>query len=315
MSASNKDSLLKKSEKESSSPFSKKIKLSDTASTNTQHARPAGDAVDREEAMETQKAEPPAKRALNLPPSQPQADLSAATPGPPQWFLSFFQDFERRLDTRIQSLLDDKLGDLKEKVREHEDKLENVDFEIKHLQDTMKNLKKENNELINKLDDLENRSRRKNLVIFGIPEAVVDEKRSTKEDCAKTIRDFFQFVGAVADDVDKIERCHRTPTHPMHTKDQDKSQPPPPRRIHVGFSTYCAKERVRKACIEKLKSTRSLYNEKKIFVAEDLSKRVLVLRKKKSSEFQRLKEEGKRPFFAYPDRLCYRDHTGKVISV
>ena len=95
-------------------------------------------------------------------------------------------------------------------MREHEDKLENVDYEIKTLQDTMENLQKENNELINKPDDLENRSRRKNLVIFGIPEAEFDTntKMIKREDCDKTIRDFFQFVGAAADDVEKIEICH-----------------------------------------------------------------------------------------------------------
>ena len=165
-------------------------------------------------------------------------------------------------------------------------KLENVDYEIKTLQDTMKNLQKENNELINKLDDLENRSRRKNLVIFGIPEAEFDTntKRIKREDCNKTIRDFFQFVSAAAE---KIERCHRTPTQPLRTQGQEGSQPPPPRRIHVGFATFTTSKRVRKACLKKLKSTKSLYNEKRIFVAEDLSRRVLQLRKKESPQLQR----------------------------
>ena len=120
----------------------------------------------------------------------------------------------------------------------------------------MKNLQKENNELINKPDDLENRSRRKNLVVFGIPEAEFDTKKIKREDCDKTIRDFFQFVGAAADDVEKIERCHQTPTQPLRTHGQEGSRPPPHRRIHhVGFATFAARERVRKACIEKLEST------------------------------------------------------------
>ena len=121
MSVPNRDSLPKKLEEKTSSPFSKKLKLSDSPSTSTRHARPTGD-VGREEVMESQIAEPPTRRALNLPPPpHQQADLSAPTP--PQCFVSFFADFERRLDTRIQCLLDDKLGDLKVKVREHEDKI------------------------------------------------------------------------------------------------------------------------------------------------------------------------------------------------
>ena len=88
MSASNSDSLPKTPGKETLSPFSKKLKVSDSPCTSTRHACPMGD-IGRQEAMEMQKAEPTARRSQNLPSSpQPQADLSAPTPL--QWFLSFF---------------------------------------------------------------------------------------------------------------------------------------------------------------------------------------------------------------------------------
>ena len=63
-----------------------------------------------------------------------------------------------------------------------------------------------NNELVSKLDDLENRSRRNNLVIFGLKEP------GGKEDCSKTVNDFLKFAGANPDDLHNAQRCHRTPT-------------------------------------------------------------------------------------------------------
>ena len=155
-----------------------------------------------------------------------------------------------------------------------------IDFDVKELQDSVKNLTKENAFLIDKLDDLENRSRRNNLVIFGIKES------EGKEDCWKTVGDFLRFVGR-DDDIGKIERCHRTPTTPPNPKNAHQRQLP--RRIHIGFNSFVVKERVRKAAIDKLKSTKSQYDEQqKVFVAEDLSKRVIEKRKKKSSLFNRL---------------------------
>ena len=128
-----------------------------------------------------------AKRSLHVPAAKP--DLSADAP--PQWFVSFesrqdkrFGDFEKRLDKRIESLLDEKLGDLSKKVNEHDEKLQSMDFDMKKMHECVKQLQKENGELVSKLDDLENRSRRTNLVMFGIQEA------DPKEDCEKTIQDF-----------------------------------------------------------------------------------------------------------------------------
>ena len=224
---------------------------------------------------------------------------------PPLWFTNF----EKRQRAYLQTLLDDKLGELINKITVHEEKINSIDFDVKGLQDSVHTLKKENELLTDKLDDLENRSRRCNLVIFGIGEP------DGKEDCGKTVSDFLRFVGR-DEDINNIERCHRTPTIPP-AKLKNGHQRQLPRRIHVGFNSFVAKERVRKSAIDKLKSTKSLYGEQqnlKVFVAEDLSRRVIEKRKKKSSLFNRLKEEGKRPFFAFPDRLCFRDQDGKIIQ-
>ena len=73
---------------------------------------------------------------------------------------------------------------------------------------------------------------------------------------------------------------------------------------------------MRRTCIEKLKQSSGIYGESKIFVAEDLSKIILQRRKSKMAQMKRLKEDGKKPYFVYPDRLCYRDAaSGKAIAV
>ena len=147
-------------------------------------------------------------------------------------------------------VLDEKLSALRIKVSEQEDKLSNVQFDVKGLEDKVNMLEKQNNDFLNKLDDLENRSRRKNLVIFGIPE--VDSKQGKREDCANVVKEFFRSAGVHADDVAQIERVHRTPTYlPPTSTNQGGSAISSPRRIHVSFNKYNAKERVRKACIAK----------------------------------------------------------------
>lgn len=313
MSSSNDSSYAGLSEK-TSSPISKKFKQTHSSGTDSHTDSLGSDsrAVDPPSDAQKSMYSTTVKRSLHAPNmnSDPSGDA------PPRWFVSYFAEFEgrqnkrfvefeKRLDKRIESLLDEKLCDVSKRVNDHDEKLESIDFEMKNLHVSMKQLKKENEELVGKLDDLENRSRRKNLVVFGIQE------KGKKEDCLTTITDFLRFVGGREEDIAQIERSHRTPTHLDESRTLSQ-----PRRIHVGFATYTAKERVRRACVDKLKATKSLYNSHKIFVADDLSKRIQMLRKTKVPIFQRLKKEGKRPFFTYPDRLCYRDMpSGKLIRV
>ena len=129
------------------------------------------------------------------------------------------------------------------------------------------------------------------------------------------------FVGLSASDYE-IERCHRTPTFiPPQSESQAHRSPSSqhvqpdkstkPRMIHVCFSSFAAREKVRQECIQKFKAAQ--FKGKKLFVSEDFSKRVVNLRKEKSEAFKRLKTEGKKPFFLYPAKLAYRaQSTGKL---
>ena len=283
----------------SSSPLAKKLKVSNSpkpsSSCSVAEFQPAPDTNSMDASVS------PPSAPVSAPGGNAKRTLDLHSDEPPKWFTAVFSQFESRFDDRIkgiESLLDRKLGEVCEKLKSH-------DFEIGGLKDSVTQLQKENETLCRQLDELENRSRRKNIVLFGLPEA-------EKEDCLKTVSEFLQFAGVSAADASAIERCHRTPT--WLGPDQKAAQTHP-RRIHIGFATFIVKERVRRSCIQKLKESSSEYQGKKIFVAEDFSKRIIQLRKKKQEKFQSLKKEGKKPFFAYPDKLRYRDPvTGRVVS-
>ena len=167
------------------------------------------------------------------------------------------------------------------------------------MKNDVKSLQKENNDLKAKIDDIENRSRRSNLVFYGIP-----EHKEGREDCFKTMNELLQGFVGIDINPEHIDRCHRTPTH--RTPDQSK-----PRMIHVAFSSFQTREIVRKACIQKFKD--NLLDGRKAYVSEDFSRRVQLLRKAKMADFKRLQEQGKKPFYVYPDTIKYKED-GKVVT-
>lgn len=239
-----------------------------------------------------------ARKSLNT--MDTSEGCSVLSEGPPQWFV----EFERRLDERLETLLAVKLEAITTSVKEHDERLEHVDFELHTLKSDFRKLKDEKEILLEKIDDLENRSRRNNLVLYGIAEPTRGH-----EDVNKTVKEIFDFVGVEANMLDSITRCHRTPTHKPH-QDQLSQTQSKPRVIHIGFSTYNAREHVRKACLNKFKAAE--YKGRKAFVSDDLSKRVLQQRKAKMEIFKRLKGEGKKPFFTYPAKLKYRENDAVV---
>ena len=84
------------------SPLAKRLKASDRSANTEVKGQPAA---------HVNKPDPKAKRML-LADIHPEPDES-----PPQWFLTFFVDFERRLDERLESLLVKRLDELTVKGR------------------------------------------------------------------------------------------------------------------------------------------------------------------------------------------------------
>lgn len=254
----------------------------------------------------------PAKKAstaMNGTPKDSQADGlgGGVTASPPVWFAQFLEKFNN-LEERIDSLIINRLDEISHKTAENEEKINACCIQVDEVVNEVKKLKEEKKEILLKLDDLENRARRSNLVLHGITEI-------PKENCYETVRSFISdYVGVPQSDY-AIERCHRTPTVPRQpTASAGQATKPSPRIIHVAFSSYAAKEKVRKACIAKLKVKNS-FREGKVFVSEDFSHRVLQMRKEKMDTLKRLKDENKKPFFLYPAKLAYRNKDGKLIFV
>lgn len=274
-------------ENEKLSPFVKKMRVSDSPYAPVTQPQPglSGEAHNAKKSLFASESTDSCQRQ---PPDQA-----------PEWFTRF----EATL-TRLDSRMDILVQRINNKLQEHEEKIQHLEFASGKIEEEVKKLKLENADLRIMIDDLENRSRRKNLVIFGLQE-------SSREDPLKSVTEFLKFAGVEERDISAIERCHRTPGGPPRGISQHGPNPKP-RMIHVGFATFVAKERCRKACIQKLKS--ATYGEQKLFIAEDLSKRVVKLRKEKMAEFSKMKKEGKRPFFVFPAKLCYREGD-KLVSV
>ncbi|KAL1246967.1 hypothetical protein QQF64_034288 [Cirrhinus molitorella] len=149
-----------------------------------------------------------------------------------------------------------------------------------------------------KVDDLENRGRRKNLKIVNLPE---------KAEGATSLADFLQtsiptLVGLPADFPPlEIERAHRAL---VSSPDANK----PPRSVLVRFLRYSQKEAVLKAA---LKKRDILYNESKIRFYSDLSAEVLRKRREFDSVGKLMARRNMYRGFAYPARLrCL--HNGQI---
>ena len=139
--------------------------------------------------------------------------------------------------------------------------------------------------LLDKTDDLENRSRRNNLCFEGIPEQGINETWGQSEsEVEQLISDKLELNAA---DV-TIERAHR-----VGPKKQDK-----PRPIITNFLHFKDREKVLKAS-RKLKGTNQ-------FIREGYSDRVAARRKELVKKMHEARKDGKTAFLRL-DKLIIRD--------
>ena len=210
----------------------------------------------------------------------------------PLWFQRYFKDFERRMEAMLVS-----------KLKDQDEKINSVQFDCNANAADIETLSRKYKELEDKLDDIENRARRNNIVIYGVPDT--GERENTRDVPQHILTDF---VGVHPEIVNKIQQGHRTPSFPSPGMDITQK----PRMIHVSFSSYLDKELVRKQCIAKFKNQE--FQGRKLFVSDDFSKKIIEKRKKKMQTFKNLQKEGKKPFFIFPDVIKYRDGDGKLVT-
>eukprot|EP00057_Strongylocentrotus_purpuratus_P019582 XP_011674056.1 PREDICTED: cilia- and flagella-associated protein 46-like [Strongylocentrotus purpuratus] len=228
--------------------------------------------------------------AMSPPAGPGSSRVSDAAAAAPVWFI----EYERRLDSKFDDL--------------HK----RLDFHEAACEEKFQHLEKELAAAFDKIDDLENRSRRNNLIFFNFPEG---EEPDSASGCSELISSFLASIDKNLEHV-QIERAHRTPPGPPSSRGhpQNGSQyKPKDRPIHVCFSSFQDRVRVRKACVAAFKEGFKYKERSKLFVAEDFSHRVQARRKALLPELKMLQQQGKRAFFVYPATIKYvQDHQLKV---
>ena len=214
-------------------------------------------------------------------------------------------------DTR-QTRLAFKMGDDKK-----------VDEELKRISDLQNlmqrridKLEEENRKLRDQINQLENQSRRENLVFHGITESS-DSDAETWRDCEEKVQKVIK-EKLIIDPIGteggvEIERAHRLPKPRMQRRDgRAESLQEVPRPIIVKFSKFKQREKVKDAAFKNLKPGSV------IRVKEDFSQRVRFIRWKLGEIMVELKTANKNAKLKF-DKLVvdgqsyrYDEETGMV---
>ena len=204
---------------------------------------------------------------------------------PPAWFAAF----EARQEARFESLL----KECKECREEHA----GLKLEFDNLKDTVTKLTSTLHEAELKIDELENRSRRNNVVIYNVPEG-----SEPGADCVKFVSNLLAVCKLTA----TIQRAHRTGAKPPTDSATNPRPRSRPRPIHIAFSSYIEKEKCRKGLASHFKD-HTFGDNTKFFVSDDYSRRVLQMRKEKLPELIKLRNEGKFAYMVYPATIRVRE--------
>ena len=178
---------------------------------------------------------------------------------------------------------------MKEKVQIIDHSMEDINISVEELRASQTPSPcKKIIELELKIDDLVNRSCRNNVMIWGIPEGS-EVSMNMKE----FVLDFFLNFMKIEHDASKhdieIERAYRSPAGKCINNSRTDSKPRP-RPIHVKLLRYRDREKILRAAPKCLKD--KVYQDSKIFITDDVSKKVRRDRQALMSERNKLRKEG-----------------------
>lgn len=202
-----------------------------------------------------------------------------------------FRDMKASL-TRLESTMDElkqrtegldrRLTDTEERIGATEDRGMQHERVLSYL------LRREAN-LALKCDDMENRLRRNNIRLYGIPEG------AEKDDMMTFVTDFLENSLELQEGTDiKLERAHRA----LGPKPKDAAAPP--RSIIVRFLDFKVKQTVLQ---QAWKQRNAQYQGHKIYFDQDYSAEVQRKRKKVREVIKKLKEKNIRAQSPYPAQL------------
>lgn len=184
---------------------------------------------------------------------------------------------------------------LAQQVATNEHRIGETFQDVHDLKRSYDKLQKSHLQLSNKVDDLENRSRRCNLRIVGIPESVKSHKLS--KFLQTTLPSILNIQDACSDMV--IERAHRL--GPLRQEADNR-----PRVVIFKTLSFLHKEALWQAS-RKMKDIR--WNDARLFVFQDYSSEVSRARKEFSTLCSRLVKDNRKFALLFPARLRLYDGT------
>lgn len=226
---------------------------------------------------------------------------------------------EKRI-SNLESKLDDMDTQVSTQQNEITDLKSAVEFNSKDIQSLKKRLVNQSDaashdtsKLKDKIDDLENRSRRNNLIFHGIPEGS-EEGHS----CEEFLSDFLATHMKIDDGGDiELERAHRTPSQPQSRPGGTNSRPTRPRPIHCKFLRYNDRQYILKNAAKLLRNNK--YRGSSVYISDDVTRTIRDGRKQlRENQLQSIRQD-ERVNFAFipwtiPPVIRYKLHSGAFKS-
>uniref|UniRef100_A0A3B5QEY1 L1 transposable element RRM domain-containing protein n=1 Tax=Xiphophorus maculatus TaxID=8083 RepID=A0A3B5QEY1_XIPMA len=205
-------------------------------------------------------------------------------------------EFRKEMGKRLDDI-DADLKDVKNKVEEAEQRITEVEEFNMDVKDVLSHTLQLQEDLQTRLTDLEARSRRNNIRIYGVTEG------EEGDNLQKFIENFIKTELSLTDTTLGIQRCHRS----LGPKPPSGSNP---RSIVIHFLEYTMKELVvRSAWGKKVIQLKG----KRVFFDQDFPSDILAKRKEYNPIRKILKEKGLRFQTMYPSRLRVFYQNGTVI--
>ena len=164
--------------------------------------------------------------------------------------------------------------------------------------------------LKSKMDDLENRSKRNNVVVWGVKEGCESDFSSIEEFIEKEL-----FTNHMQlEEGNEVMTAHRTGVK----RNSSNSDTPKPRPIHVCLLGYTDKSYILKNAAAKLKNNK--YKDFSVFISDDVSRRVRIESAELRKNHLPLIKERENVLFAFipwsiPAQILYKeDGTDKLKS-
>ena len=204
---------------------------------------------------------------------------------------SFFTAYMESTNVRVDSLIKE-VRDLKTSIEFTQAQVQ--ELREQNCKEKLRNIQNELENLTDKADDLENRSRRNNLCFEGIPEESENRKETWAEAEMKVMKIMEEQLQLPVRDI-KVERAHRVGVRKT-TK---------PRAIVVKFLNYKDRERV-------MKSRRNLKGSR-IFIREGFSDRIAERRKQLIPEMKEARRDGKIAYIRH-NKLIIHERPTRAFS-